>query len=273
MITYFYRSVLLTILCCQLLPGARAQFIAIDETTPARQFPYISMVYDRIFNISGLDSFYKKLDRLKKNGKGQISIVHIGDSHVQSQYYPAVVRNGLEDFFGKAGKDSAGVIYTVIGQNGARFETFNRSSDFWKKIKPLKADLFIISLGTNDARGNSFNEKEFHRQVQFMLDSLKKISPHAAVLFTTVADSFLNRYPNRLMWTMNISLYTWCARNNIPVWDLYRTTNGYGSAYNWIKAGMMSADGVHYTARAYQVQGQLLFNAIARGYNDFVSSY
>jgi hypothetical protein len=35
----------------------------------------------------------------------------------------------------------------------------------------------------------------------------------------------------------------------------------------------MDADGVHYTARAYQVQGQLLFNAIARGYNDFIGAY
>lgn len=252
---------------------SRAQSIPLDEATPARQFPYISMVYDRIFNLSKLDSFYSRLKSIKNKSRGTVSIVHIGDSHVQSQFYPGVVKNGLESFFGKGSKDSAGIIYSIIGQNGARFETFNKSATFWQKLPALKADLYIISLGTNDAQGSSFNEKEFHRQIQFMLDSLKKISPKAAVLFTTVADSFLNRYPNRLMWTMNISLYTWCARNNIPIWDLYRTTNGYGSAYNWIKTGMMSADGVHYTAKAYQVQGQLLFNAIARGYNDYLSSY
>jgi len=272
LINFPHRPILVAIVfCCSFF--ANGQAITLDEAGPAKKFPYISMVYDRIFNISGLDSFYQKLQLLKKNKKGQVSIVHIGDSHVQAQYYPSVVKNGLENYFGKGGRDSSGVIYTIMGQNGARFETFNRSPDFWKKLRSLEADLYIISLGTNDAQGNSFNEKEFYRQIQFMLDSLRKLSPHAGVLFTTVADSFLNRYPNRLMWTMNISLYTWCASNNIPVWDLYRTTNGYGSAYNWIKTGMMNPDGIHYTASAYQVQGQLLFNAIARGYNDFVSSY
>jgi lysophospholipase L1-like esterase len=250
-----------------------AQYIKLDEETPQKQFPYISMVYDRIFNSSGMDSFYYKLTLLKKTKKSTLSIVHIGDSHVRSEYYPGVVKKGLQDFFGAGGKDSSGIIYNIIGQNGARFETFNRSSSFWQKLPSLKADLYIISLGTNDAQGRQFNEKDFHYQLKFMLDSLKKVSPGAAILFTTVADSFLNGYPNRLMWTMNISLYTYCANNNIPVWDLYRTTNGYGSAYNWIKTGMMDADGVHYTGRAYQVQGQLLFNAIARGYNNYMGSY
>ncbi len=273
MIQKLHRIILLAVFSMAFSLVSYAQYIPLDEATPSKQFPYISLVYDRIFNISALDSFYEKLQHLKNKNSGVVSVVHIGDSHVQAQFYPGVVKNGLQQFFGKGGKDTAGLMYTIIGQNGARFETFNRSASFWKRLPSLKADLYIVSLGTNDAQGHSFNEKEFLRNLQFMVDSLKKLSPKAAVLITTVADSFLNRYPNRLMWNMNISMYTWCARNNIPVWDLYRTTNGYGSAYNWIKSGLMNPDGIHYTARAYQVQGQLLLNAIARGYNDFVSSY
>ena len=268
-----HRTILPAIFALTFSMGSYAQYIPLDEVTPSKQFPYISLVYDRIFNISALDSFYLKLQQLKNKNEGNVSIVHIGDSHVKGYYYPGVVKNGLQQFFGRGGKDTAGLSYTIIGQNGARFQTFNKSAAFWQLLPSLKADLYIISLGTNEAQGRSFNEKEFLTHVQYMFDSLKKISPKATVLFTTVADSFLNRYPNRLMWSMNISLYTWCASNNIPVWDLYRTTNGYGSAYNWIKSGLMNADGIHYTARAYQVQGQLLLNAIARGYNDFVSSY
>jgi lysophospholipase L1-like esterase len=251
--------------------AAAAQAIHIDEAKPLSDFPYISMVYDRVFNSSGLDSFYSKLKLLKKTGRGSVSIVHIGDSHVHAGFYPGVVKKGLEDYFGST--DSSGVHYQVIGLNGARFETFNKSAGFWQQLSPLKADLYIISLGTNDAQGYSFNEKAFLSQVKQLYDSLRKLSPHAAILFTTAADSFRNRYPNRLMWNMNISLYTFCVSNSIPVWDLYRTTNGYGSAYNWIRRKMMDADGVHYTAKAYELQGQLLFNALARGYNDFIGSY
>lgn len=285
-------------LACFLLSSllANAQPIKIDENEPAKKFSPISLVFNRIFSISGLDSFYQKLYKLKKTKKGIVSIVHIGDSHIQSDHLPGMVRKGLQNFFGDAGKgavfphdlslvfpginirhneskdDNHGVIYHTIGVNGARFESFNKSIYFWEQFPAMKADLVIISLGTNDAQGE-FNETDFHQQITILLDKIKKASPGAAILFTTAADSFKGGYPNRELWSMNISLFTYCTGNSIPVWDLYRITNGYGSAYNWIKKGMMDADGIHYTAKAYEVQGQLLFNAIAGGYNSYISSY
>ncbi|MBK5269987.1 MAG: hypothetical protein JJE22_03130, partial [Bacteroidia bacterium] len=59
----------------------------------------------------------------------------------------------------------------------------------------------------------------------------------------------------------------------IPLWDLYRITNGYGSAYSWLKRGLMNNDRVHFTSEGYRLQGNLLFNALAKGYNTYVSTY
>ena len=284
-------------LACFLLSSllATTQPIKFDENEPAKKFSPISLVFNRIFSISGLDSFYQKLYQVKKTKKAIVNIVHIGDSHIQSDHLPGMVRKGFQHFFGDAGKgiafshelslhatdpgsrflfkdDNYGVIYHTIGVNGARFESFIKSTYFWEQFPAMKADLVIISLGTNDAQGE-FNETDFHQQITILLDKIKKAAPGAAILFTTAADSFKAGYPNRELWTMNISLFSYCTGNSIPVWDLYRTTNGYGSAYNWIKRGMMDADGIHYTAKAYEVQGQLLFNALAGGYNSYISSY
>jgi lysophospholipase L1-like esterase len=244
-----------------------SQTIRIDEAEATKKFPYVSLVFNRIFNNSGLDSFYRKLSLLKKSKKGQSTIVHIGDSHVESGFYPGAVKKGLQDFFGDS------VAYHSFGINGARYETFNSSANFWEQISGLHADLYIVSLGTNEAQGNGTKEADFLQQVNSLIERLKKTSPHAAILITTCADSFKSVHPIRDLWDLNISLFTWCSSNNIPVWDLYRTTNGFGSAYNWIKSGMMDKDGVHYTAKAYEIQGRLLFNALAKGYNSFVSSY
>jgi len=244
-----------------------SQTIHIDETEATRKFPQVSLVFNRIFNNSELDSFYHKLSLLKRSRKGHITIAHIGDSHVESGFYPGAVKKGLQDFFGDS------LSYYPFGINGARYETFINSANFWEQISGLHADLFIISLGTNEAQGNGTNDADFLQQVNTMIEKLKKISPHASILITTCADSFKAGHPNRDLWDLNVSLFTWCSSNNIPVWDLYRTTNGYGSAYNWIKNGMMDKDGVHYTAKAYEIQGRLLFNAIAKGYNSYVSSY
>lgn len=285
-----YRSVLLFTALTFTVIWTNAQQLPVDENKISRKFSPLSLVFNRIFNNRSLDSFYRKLQQLKKSEKGLVTIVHIGDSHLQSDNLTGVVRKGFQDFFGDAGKgivfprelsnlvgtkeqDSTGVLYQAIGINGARFETFNNSVSFWQQLAMLHADLFIVSLGTNDAQTNVYNDAEFQKQVTLLLDNLRKTSPLAAVLITTTADSFKGGYPNRELWSINLSLFDYCSTNNIPVWDMYRVTNGFGSAYNWLRKGMMNGDGIHFTANAYKIQGQLLFNALAKGYNSYISSY
>lgn len=267
-----------------------AQLLPVDENKITRKFPQVSLVFNRIFNNSSLDSFYWKLQQLKKSKNGLVTIVHIGDSHLKSDDLPGVVRKELQDFFGDAGngfkflrdlsvrgdtneKDSTGVLYQSIGINGATYEIFNRSDNFWQQLKMIPADLYIVSLGTNDAQTNNFNDTEFQKQVTLFLENLRKTSPASAILVTTSADSFKGGRPNRELWYINLSLFSYCTSNNIPVWDMYRVTNGFGSAYNWKRKKMMNGDGIHFTSNAYKIQGQLLFTALAKGYNNYTASY
>ncbi|MFZ9387913.1 MAG: GDSL-type esterase/lipase family protein [Chitinophagaceae bacterium] len=256
-----------------------AQQMPVTENQIPRQFPQVSLVFNRIFNGSGLDTFYQRLQQLKKTRHGKVTIVHIGDSHLKSDNLPGVIRNGFRDFFGptaSAGpnhRDSSGIHYEVISINGARFETFNQSPAFLQQAIDLKPDLFIVSLGTNDAQVNSYNETIFQQDLSQLLGNLKKASPASAILVTTTADSFKRGNPNRELWNINIALMSYCTAQNIPVWDMYRVTNGFGSAWNWWRKGMLSPDGIHFTAQAYKVQGQLLYNALAKGYNSYISNY
>jgi len=283
-----HKILLLVPVFAFLFSKANAQQLPVDENKITKQFPQISLVFNRIFNGSSLDSFYQKLQQLKKTKKGLVTVVHIGDSHLRSDDLPGTIRKGLQDFFGSAGKttsysktlssshdskDSTGLIYHTIGISGARFETYNQSAALWHQITQLKPDLFIISLGTNDAQANEITDAELHRQVSLMLEKLKVVSSGCAVLITTTADSFKNGTLNRELWNLNLSLLSYCTTNNIPVWDMYRVTNGFGSAYNWYRRRMMNGDGIHFTAAAYKIQGQLLYNALAKGYNSYVSSY
>jgi lysophospholipase L1-like esterase len=264
------------------------QQLPVDENKIIKQFPQVSLVFNRIFNGSSLDTFYQKLQQIKKTKKGRATIVHIGDSHLRSDDLPGTVRKGLQDFFGNAGKttyytkasdatfytkDSSGILYHSIGINGARFETYNQSATVWQQVAQLRPDLFIISLGTNDAQAHVITDAELQRQLSQMLERLKTASPYSAVLVTTTADSFKNGKPNRELWNLNIWLLSYCTTNNIPIWDMYRVTNGFGSAWNWYRKGLMNGDGIHFTANAYKIQGQLLYNALAKGYNSYVSSY
>ena len=285
-----YKPVCLFLLFALCAFRLQAQQMPVSENKIPKQFPPVSLVFNRIFNSGGLDSFYQRLYELKKTKKGLVTIVHIGDSHLQSDNLTGVVRKGLQDFFGDAGKavpfsknlsvtngiqskDSSGVLYHSIGINSARFETFNQSVSFWQNLAAVKPDLFIISLGTNEAQTNNYDEKDFLKEVGRMLENLKKANPAASILITTTADNFKNGNPNRELWNINLSLFSYCTANNIPVWDMYRVTNGFGSAWNWRRKGMLNADGIHFTAKAYKIQGELLYNALAKGYNSYISSY
>lgn len=408
-----HRLLYIFILICFSITGFSQQ-IPLDDNALAKRYPFVSAIFNRIFNNSALDSFYQKLYQLKTDSNRVVSIVHIGDSHIQADFLSGTVRREMQDFFGNAGRglvfpyqlaqsnapddllssstirwqfnrvahpeiqinsgisgyaltttspsanirfslrtsfsdgfqpfnrmkffldtasankwifqadnldipymldktenDSAvyrevvlkqpvtgftlnclptdqpkafygvtlensspGVLYHTIGVNGARYDQYNIAPLFWQQLPALKADLYIISLGTNEAQRASFFEAMFLKDLEAFLTKLKQTSPGAAILITTAPDSYkLKRTSNKVLQSLNKSLSTYCNRNYIPIWDLYRITNGYGSAYSWSRRGLMNRDRIHFTAEGYRLQGSLLFNAIAKGYNDYVNSF
>ncbi len=60
-----------------------------------------------------LGIFYEKLRDLKAAKGGQAIVFHIGDSHVEAGFFPGIVRAGLQQMFGDAGRGY--VKPTVIG--------------------------------------------------------------------------------------------------------------------------------------------------------------
>lgn len=390
---------------------ATAQLMPVSNNVFTR-YSFIRTAFNSISNNSGLDSFYQKLYRLKSTQNGKVSIVHIGDSHIQPDFLSSMVRNGLQDFFGNAGRglvfpyqlaqsnapddissssntqwqynrvahpeidihygisgfgirtnnpnaninmsikdnqqsdfsfnrlkfffdnnennswllqvndnkelylfkketgDSAlyqqvdieqaagsfslsflppantkefygvslensepGVIYHTIGVNGARYDQYNIASLFWKQLPALKADLYIVSLGTNEAQASRFIESEFIEELSLFIKKLKQASPSASILITTAPDSYKKKHYNTVLRSLNTAITNYCNKNSIPLWDMYRITNGYSSAYSWAKRGLMNHDRIHFTANGYRLQGTLLLNALSKGYNNFVSSY
>jgi lysophospholipase L1-like esterase len=377
-----------------------------NDDALARQYPFVRAIFNRVQNSSGLDNFYEKLHQLKTADSGTVSIVHIGDSHIQADFLSGVVRTGLQEFFGDAGRglvfpyqlaksnapqdiasssnatwqynrvahpelpispgvsgygiktnssgaainlslrygfssfrklkffiDSSnawvvqvdsgatlhelkweegdspvykevdldqnaysfsisslpsdatkefygvslensqpGVLYHMIGVNGARYDQYNDASLFWKQLPALKADLYIVSLGTNEAQATVISPR-FTNELSDFIERLKQASPGASILITTAPDSYRRRRLNPSLQNLNTSILNYCNKNFIPLWDLYRITNGYGSAVSWARRGLMSRDRVHFTAEGYRLQGNLLLIALAKGYNGYMNSF
>lgn len=373
-------------------------------------YPFINTAGNRITNSNALDSFYKKLQTLKQTAQGTVSIVHIGDSHLQAGSLTAIVRNGLQAFFGNAGRgiifpyqlaksnapedissssdvqwkynrvahpelpgncgiagfyistkedrprintwlkedslndmsfstvklfmDTAhnwllhaagrkdylvdgkledgalyhqvdlsmpatgfsltyisgnddsekifygaslennkpGVLYHSIGVNGAKYDSYSNAPLFLQQLPALKADLYIISMGTNEAQALNIDADAFTASVRSFVNKLLAASPGAAVLITTPADSYFNgKMLSKPMNDLNKVLQSTAASSGYALWDLYGFTGRYGSSRSWMSAGLMSHDKIHYNKAGYELQGKLLLSALSKGYNDFVN--
>jgi lysophospholipase L1-like esterase len=180
--------------------------------------------------------------------------------------------DNLHSFYGVSLETGQrGIIYHSIGVNGARYDQYNQTPLFWQQLPALKADIYIVSMGTNEAQAGSFDEGAFTAQVTLFLQKLRAVSPNAAILISTAPDSYKGNRSNRILQQLNASLYKYCSKNNIALWDIYRVANGYGAARNWLRTGLMNRDRIHFTAKGYQLQGQLLLNVLLNGYNKFAA--
>jgi hypothetical protein len=341
---------------------------------------FINYENNKINNVKSLTPLFKKLQKIKKTKKGQLNIVHIGDSHIQADLICKVLRQGFQDYFGNAGrglvfshqlaksnapsdvfsssnvvwkhnrcahpetntlhgisgfgihstsgdakislhikndlvdyrfdkiqlflgdenssytlrtldesrsynfetkididtpsttilldsltngfsfyknkskyqdsglfsfygasltkKDSSGVIYNNVGCNGAQFWQFSKSKLFFKQLKALKGDLYILSFGTNEAQNSKIVTDSFISQIDVFVKSIKSINPNAVIL-----------------------------NNNFSYWDLYNISGGYLGAKMWNNNNLMAKDLVHYTKDGYNLQGNLLLEAFVNSYN------
>jgi lysophospholipase L1-like esterase len=162
------------------------------------------------------------------------------------------------------------VLYHSIGVNGARFEQFCQSPQLFDQLAALNADLYIVSLGTNEAQNPYINPETFLAHCDTFRRMIRKISPRATLLFTTPPASYYKgKKPNKSVQAVSKLINGYCVKNNIPCWDLFRTTSGLQGALPMKKYGLLGHDLVHFTTAGYQLQGLLLSDALARGYNNY----
>lgn len=186
----------------------------------------------------------------------------------------SIPSDSLKEFYGVSLENSTpGIIYHSIGVNGATYDSYNQATLFWQQLPALKADIYIISLGTNEAQKTGLYQNLFMQQMNLFFEKLKTASPDASILITTPADDFYKRHrPNNMLKQICTTITTYSFRHNLPLWDMYRITGAHGSAYKWLRRGLMNKDRVHFTNSGYQVQATFLCDAFGKAYDNYLKS-
>ncbi|MDR2286244.1 MAG: GDSL-type esterase/lipase family protein [Prevotellaceae bacterium] len=172
-----------------------------------------------------------------------------------------------------------GVFYHSIGVNGAKFCNYNScSEDFYQQIASLKPDLVIISLGTNEAMAKTIDEDQLNSDISDFVFNIRHFSPATTVIFTTPVETFAKTgrktltVSNHKVGKVRDVIASFAEKNRYPYWDLYNIAGGKGSAPEWNKKKLFVRDRIHLTIRGYEYQGELLFEAIIKSYNQYIKT-
>jgi lysophospholipase L1-like esterase len=165
-----------------------------------------------------------------------------------------------------------GILYHAIGVNGAKYEHYNAANLFAKQTALLQPDLFIISLGTNESIEYPRINPAFFSQITLLIESLAKNNPEAKFILVTPPDAFIKKTRvNPGIELIRSQILKYAVENGFAFWDMYKVNGGKSSASRWKDNGMLRPDGVHFTKDGYAFQGNLLFEAIMKSYNQYVS--
>ncbi len=163
--------------------------------------------------------------------------------------------------------EEPGFYFASMGVNGASTKSYINCSEFTKELMSLKPDLFIFSIGVNDAQDLDFNAEDFIKRYDSLVAIVKQVSPDCAILFTTISDNYIKRKTsNSRSLATNAAIYQLMEKHNAALWDMFTIMGGLRSIYTWYQNDLASADKIHFNTEGYKLIGSLMFEAISKDY-------
>ncbi|MDX2306004.1 MAG: GDSL-type esterase/lipase family protein [Microscillaceae bacterium] len=164
----------------------------------------------------------------------------------------------------------AGVQYHAVGVNGATVYSFLKAPKLEKHLQSLNPNLVIISLGTNDAYSSYFDGEAFKLNYARLIQRIKAACPQSSILLTTPADCALpGGIANPSNKAARQKIIELAEESDCAVWDLFTIMGGFGSSQKWFSNQLSAADRVHFTKKGYDLQGDLLYDALIQNYAEY----
>jgi len=165
-----------------------------------------------------------------------------------------------------------GVLYHAVGINGAETRHYLRCEDFETQLKSIRPDLVVISLGTNDAYPDKFDDVAFKGNLIKIIEQIRNVNPNISILLTSPNDTYrYKKYPNYNTQKAEERLQELVREKNVALWNFYQIMGGFKSIAEWQKAGLAQYDRIHLSQIGYNLQGDLFFEAINEQYKKWLT--
>ena len=168
--------------------------------------------------------------------------------------------------------------YTGSGINGAAVPSWLRAELFTEELSRLcPPDLVIFGIGVNDANTSAakFSPESFKDNYRQLINNILIINPNAAFLFITNNDCWLRVGRRRHVFNANgpvveKAMMELASEFDGAVFNQFQVMGGLGSSSEWVSAGLMNRDHVHFLSSGYRLMADLIYNAFVQDYNDYL---
>jgi lysophospholipase L1-like esterase len=181
------------------------------------------------------------------------------------------VASGEVRIFGVVAEhETPGVVYDVLGINGARASRMNEWNQavFSDNVSHRKPDLIILAYGTNEVTDLDWTSSAYTQLYVDVIRRLKRAAPHAAILVWGPPDRAIR---TRVGWRPVPQLRQLIeAQRRAAVlagaafWDARSAMGGEGAIIRWAKRGLAQADHVHLTGAGYLTLADKFYEELER---------
>lgn len=176
-------------------------------------------------------------------------------------------------------RHSNGVIYSSLGINGANVTVLSRlvNGPHWTaELRHYKPSLVIVNYGTNESGYPKFVDTSWGPEMREVVRRLHAALPDAAVLLMSPMDrgeknaageiATVQALPRLVSIERQVAAETGAA-----FFNTFEAMGGAGTMARWYTSDprLVSADFIHPTSNGAKIVGELLYNSLSDGYNEY----
>jgi lysophospholipase L1-like esterase len=195
-----------------------------------------------------------------------------------TKFTVSVIR-GTVRLYGVELRKQAGVIYSSLGINGANVTLLSRSFNgpHWtSELRHYKPSLVIVNYGTNESGYAKFVETTWGPEMREVVKRLKAAVPEAAILLMSPMDRGEKNEAGEIATVpilpklVSIESHV-AAETGVAFFNTFEAMGGSGTMARWYTSEprLVSADFIHPMPAGAKIVGELLYNALRDGYNDY----
>ncbi|MGP1515593.1 MAG: GDSL-type esterase/lipase family protein [Bacteroidales bacterium] len=209
--------------------------------------------------ISGLEVAYQKIYNRKEGYTEFVLADYVKDVKI------VITKNNSETFYLYGlyfDNDDAGVVYNVSGTNGATANSYLNAQRLMSDIAKINPDMIIISLGTNDTYEQG-GENTFEGNLSSLVAKIKNSTTNIPILLITPVECHWHKKKINPRQEKTVEIIENVAKSEGCLYlNMYNILGGKGSSNNLVNNALMQRDKVHLTTKGYQLEGDLLYNAL-----------